>query len=498
MSPLRGFTQSPDPSDFRIAAAYIRVSTEDQVEYSPDAQLVEIRKYASSHGFIIPNEFIFIDEGISGKKTAKRDAFNRMIGTAKQKPKPFDAILLWKFSRFARNREDSIVYKSMLRKQLGIDVISISEPVGDDKMSVIIEAMIEAMDEYYSINLAEEVKRGMSEKARRGGLQATPAFGYRVMDHTLVPVPEEAELVRGIFTRFLSGEGLFPIAKWLNDMGVTTHRGNPFENRTIEYILRNPVYIGKLRWNPSGRTQRDFDNESIILADAKHEPLITSEVWDAAQSRMAQVKAQWRYHGRPVTSRKHWLSGLVRCAGCGSTLIFSSPHYWKCNSYVRGRCKVSQHVTDEKLQGMIFSTLEHDHATDAKLTYKTIRASGERIDELAMLQERRRQLAAKLTRLRDAYLSGVEDLESYGAAKSALEEQSMELSQHIQRIQAPDDTKKADSLLKERIGKCIQVLRDPEADRTTKHNALNNIVEKLVFDKESNTLTAFYRLFLSE
>ena len=66
-----------------------------------------------------------------------------MIGTAKLKPKPFDAILLWKFSRFARNREDSIVYKSMLRK-LGIDVISISENVGDDKMSVLIEAMIEA------------------------------------------------------------------------------------------------------------------------------------------------------------------------------------------------------------------------------------------------------------------------------------------------------------------------------------------------------------------
>ena len=77
-------------------------------------------------------------------------------------------ILLWKFSRFARNREDAIVYKSMLRKQLGIEVVSISENVGDDKMSVLIEAMIEAMDEYYSINLAEEVKRGMTEKVSRG------------------------------------------------------------------------------------------------------------------------------------------------------------------------------------------------------------------------------------------------------------------------------------------------------------------------------------------
>ena len=315
----------------KIAAAYIRVSTDDQVEYSPDAQLVEIRKYAAAHGYVLPNEFIFLDEGISGKHTEKRPEFNRMIGTAKQKPRPFDAILLWKFSRFARNREDSIVYKSMLRRELGIDVISISEPLADDKMSIIMEAMIEAMDEYYSLNLAEEVKRGMTEKARRGGLQSTPSFGYRAEGNVLVPVPEEAALVRSIFDRFISGEGLFPIAKWLNDMGVKTHRGNRFENRTIEYILRNPVYIGKMRWNPTGRTRRDFSNENIILADAQHQPLISQETWDAAQRRMAAVKAQWKYHGRPVTEHKRWMSGLIRCADCGSTLIFASPRYWKCN-----------------------------------------------------------------------------------------------------------------------------------------------------------------------
>ena len=164
----------------KTAAAYIRVSTEDQVEYSPASQLEKIREYAKRNDYILPEEYIFMDEGISGRNTVKRTAFNRMIGTAKTKPKPFDAILLWKFSRFARNREDSIVYKSMLRKQCGIDVISISENVGDDKMSVIIEAMIEAMDEYYSINLAEEVKRGMTEKAGRGQAVTIPSFGYDI------------------------------------------------------------------------------------------------------------------------------------------------------------------------------------------------------------------------------------------------------------------------------------------------------------------------------
>ena len=105
-------------ADYKIAAVYIRVSTEDQAEYSPDAQLAELKKFAAHEHYIIPGDMIFIDEGISGRGTAKRDAFNRMIGTAKQKPKPFDAILLWKFSRFACNREDSIAYESMLRKDL--------------------------------------------------------------------------------------------------------------------------------------------------------------------------------------------------------------------------------------------------------------------------------------------------------------------------------------------------------------------------------------------
>ena len=134
--------------DLRIGAAYIRVSTDDQVEYSPASQLVEIRKYARAHDILVPDEYIFVDEGISGRSTDKRPSFNRMIGTAKTKPKPFDVILLWKFSRFARSREDSILYKSMLRRDLGIEVVSISEPVGDDKMSIIIEAMIEAMEKH--------------------------------------------------------------------------------------------------------------------------------------------------------------------------------------------------------------------------------------------------------------------------------------------------------------------------------------------------------------
>ena len=228
----------------KTVAAYIRVSTEDQIEFSPASQLKQIRKYAKEHDMILPDDFVFIDEGISGRKADKRPGFQRMIGTAKIKPAPFETILLWKFSRFARNREDSIVYKSMLRKQCGIDVVSISEPLGEDKTSVLLEAVIEAMDEFYSLNLSEEVRRGMNEKFSRGGVVSQPPFGYKIGDGVFVPDEVNAPIVQMIFKDYIGGMTYRQLAHKLNAMGVRTTHGNTFGNRNVEYIISNPVYTG--------------------------------------------------------------------------------------------------------------------------------------------------------------------------------------------------------------------------------------------------------------
>ena len=135
--------------EMRIAAAYIRVSTDDQTELSPDSQLAVIRDYAVKNNCVIPDEYIFIDEGISGRKASARPAFNRMIGVAKDTEHPFDLILVWKYSRFARNQEESIVYKAMLRKD-HVDVNSVSEPLIEGPFGSLIERILEWMDEYYS------------------------------------------------------------------------------------------------------------------------------------------------------------------------------------------------------------------------------------------------------------------------------------------------------------------------------------------------------------
>lgn len=482
--------------DLKIAAAYIRVSTEDQAEYSPDAQLVEIRKFASREGFLIPEEFIFMDEGITGRKTDKRDSFNRMIGTAKMRPKPFEAILLWKFSRFARNREDSIVYKSMLRKQLGIEVISVSEPVGDEKMSILIEALIEAMDEYYSINLAEEVKRGMTEKARRGGLQSIPSFGYRLDGGKLAPDPEEADYVRDIFARFIAGEGLLPIAKGLNQMGVRTHRGNRFENRTIEYILRNPVYIGKLRWNPAGKTRRDFANKNIILADAEHEPILDMETWEKAQQRMAEVKARWKYKARPVSELKDWTSGIVRCAACNATLVFSKPHFYKCNNYAKGACGTSQHVKADLISEAIMERLEQDLSSALELPYTIIRSADRGGDEIARLRSALDGIDKKMLRLREAFLAGADTVEEYQNDKQKLTESAAELQDRIEQLENAAAAEDRAAMLKAAISESLLTLRSPIATLEEKHNAADQIIESCTWNKAKNLLQITYRLIV--
>ena len=136
--------------DHKTGAIYIRVSTDRQEELSPDAQRRLLLEYAKSNNIDVPSEYIFQDNGISVRQAKKRPAFQNMIALAKSKEHPIDTIIVWKFSRFARNQEESIVYKSLLKKN-DVDVVSISEPLVDGPFGSLIERIIEWMDEYYSI-----------------------------------------------------------------------------------------------------------------------------------------------------------------------------------------------------------------------------------------------------------------------------------------------------------------------------------------------------------
>lgn len=252
------------------AAAYIRVSTDEQLEYSPESQRKKIVEYAIKNKIELPEIFIFTDEGISGRSASKRPGFQKMISIAKQKPKPFDMILVYSLSRFARSREDSVVYKKMLRNDLDIDIISISQEFGNDKTSILIEALLEAMDEYYSIDLAENVKRGMEERVHRGEIITCPPLGYRIDNGKYVIDDEKKYIVELIFKMYTEGSTFFEIASYLNDNHIMTNRNKKFQSRTVKYILKNPVYIGKLKW---------YDD----YINGVHEPVINTQIWECTQ-----------------------------------------------------------------------------------------------------------------------------------------------------------------------------------------------------------------------
>lgn len=470
----------------RIAAAYVRVSTDDQTELSPDSQIKQIREYAKNHDYILPDEYIYRDDGISGRQTKNRPAFTQMISAAKAKKKPFDAILVWKFSRFARNREDSIVFKSMLKKQ-GIEVISISEPVGDDKMSVLIEAMIEAMDEYYSLNLSEEVTRGMLEKLSRGKCVNSAPIGYEFKDKELVINEEKAEIVRRIYDEYLSGKPMVRIAKDLTADGIKTLYGRAFENRTIEYILRNPLYCGKLRYTQGGKGSRKHyhGDANVLIVQGTHEPIISQEQWDAVQERIQATKDRCPKYSRERAPRKElMLRGLLKCSTCGRTLTNCTSGY-QCTGYIHGLCNVSHHIKHDLIHKQVIDELTQMMPGDITISPKP--QTTKRTSNTAKLIQREE---AKLERIKEAYAAGIDTLEEYKANKQ-------KIVAEIERLKAmviEDDPHEVDiSQLTAKRVKFLELANNPETSQEALNLALKEFIDYIVYDKATETIAIFYR-----
>lgn len=335
-----------------IAAAYIRVSTSHQTEYSPAAQLDDIRSFCAQKNYTLPEEFIFWEEGISGKEAENRPAFQEMMRQARKKENHIQCIIVHKFDRFARSKEDAVLYKALLKKS-GIRVLSVKEPIpADDKFAVIYESILEAMAEYYSLNLAEEVQKGMSKKAQLGEWQSRPPFGYHIIEKRLSPNAADGPAVTLIFSSFLEGKSLKEIAETLNSMGYHLSTGTPFTPRQISYILQNPVYKGVARWTLKHPKEKTF---SIPGA---HPPLVEETLWQQANALLSLHK-----HSRPPNAekRQHWLSGLLYCSACGSPMVLQrtgETHLgYQCKGYKNGICHHSHYISLPQLEKTVLSEL---------------------------------------------------------------------------------------------------------------------------------------------
>lgn len=486
-------SDKPTPKSLEIGAAYIRVSTDDQAELSPDAQIRVIMETAKADGYIIPKEFIFEEKkGISGRKADNRPEFQRMIAVAKsQKPSPFKRLYLWKFSRFARNQEESTFYKGILRKKCGVEIKSVSEPIADGMFGRLIETIIEWFDEYYSYNLSGEVLRGMTEKALRSGYQAVPCLGYKAVGggRPFVLDPDAVPIVEYIFQAYSQGKDMLTIARDLNLQGYKTNRGCPFELRGIQRILVNRFYVGDVTWNG-------------ITFHGTHEtiPSVTS-VFESVQARI-QSEYQPR-HRKQASATAHWLSGLLKCGVCGGSLGFNRtkdekrrPSFFQCWKYSKGvhpdSCSVSVSIAERAVLDSLRSALEsHD------VTYEYIPPENPvTLTEEALLKEALSRLDVKERRIKEAYENEIDTLEEYKTNKLRLKSEREEILLQMEKLQqghpsAPDPQQSKEKLLTQ-ISTVYDLILDPAVSYVEKNNALRRILKKIVFDRKTGTFTFFY------
>lgn len=464
----------------QTAACYIRVSTDDQLEYSPDSQLKLIQDYAAKNGIVLLEDCIFIEEsGISGKSMNKRPEFMKMITVSKKKPKPFDVILLWKFSRFARNMEEAITVKSMLKKN-DIDVISISEPIPSGPFGDLIERVIEWSDAYYLTNLSQEVKRGMKEKASRGEPVCPPPIGYDMIDGKYVP-NADAEFVRNVFNDYLNGVGLRAIAVKYSNLGLKTTRGNLIDNRAVEYMLRNPVYIGKIRWSVNGRaaSTRHYDDPNIMIADGQHEPIVSKEVFEEVQQKLDTQKQLYGRYQRSEQKIEYMLKGLVRCSSCGATLVAINRKCpsMQCHNYARGQCKTSHAIKLEKAEAAVIEYLQNAVISDEfDVEHITKKPSDSPDINYKKLLDNEH---AKLARIKQAYQNGIDSLDEYKYNKEQITASIRKIEEAMKQTAPPINRKE----YRQKIINVLKVVTDPKQTPEVKNASLRTIVNRIVYNK---------------
>ena len=488
-------------SERKTGAIYIRVSTDKQEELSPDAQLRLLMDYAKNNHTDIPMEYIFQDNGISGRKANKRPAFQQMIALAKSKEHPIDTIIVWKFSRFARNQEESIVYKSLLKKN-NVDVVSVSEPLIDGPFGSLIERIIEWMDEYYSIRLSGEVMRGMTQNALRGHYQGDAPIGYRSPGNKKPPEkdPKTIQIPIAMKDLLLSGSSLLQIARKLNEQGYRTKHGNLWDARGVRYVLENPFYTGISRWNYTDRGRQLKPADEVIYTKGNWEPLWDKATLEEIKKHLAMNMRKTK--SRDVSAAKHWLSGQLICSSCGGTLAYSgtkNSRGFQCWKYTKGFCNESHYIGIHPIEKMVIEYLESILHSPAIVYTVISSASADADSKLADLEKQLQKVENKEKRIKAAYLNEIDSLEEYKANKAALLKERAAIEKNIKllTISNTDMSKEEmDKKMKQNISALLTVLQDDSADYVQKGNMMRNVVDHIVFDRENTSLDMFLKLVI--
>lgn len=412
-------------------AEYLRYSSDMQRHESIEAQHRANSEWAKREGHIIVKSYI--DEAKTGTND-NRENFQKMIADSDKKDTQWEGLVVHKIDRFARNRYDSAVYKKKLKDNKKTIFYS-AQDLGDSTAAIMMESVLEGMAEYYSANLAEEVKKGHKENAiqckHNGGI---PLLGYDVDENLYYIINEqEAEIVRLIFDRYAKGFTVTKIIKELNEKGYKTKRGDTFGKNSIYDLVRNEKYIGTYTFGCGNRRKiRGAILPNSTRIENGMPAIIEKEVFEMVQSRIKNNKG-----GGTKASHVYLLTGILFCGKCGESYIGkSSKGYSKygckrrinkvnCDNLYLPKNDIEDYVIDN-MYNIIDSEISNEFVEEVNQQYKN--SKGELEESIVTTTANIASIKIKTRNILNAISSGIfnntikEELDSLEKQQKIFEE----------------------------------------------------------------------------
>lgn len=452
------------------AVAYYRFSSHKQNEQSIEGQRRDCEAYAERNGIKIVREYI--DRAVTGK-TDSRPSFQQMIKDSSGGT--FNACIVWKLDRFARNKYDSAIYKEKLRRN-GVKVISAMEPIPDSPEGILMEAVLEGMAAYYSADLAQKMHRGLRESALKlKMLGGTPPLGYKRDSEGKYAIDEtNAEKVRLIYKLYLGGMGNAEIVRHLNNLGIRTAAGGEFKPNSIYSILENARYTGTYKY------------DDIEIPDAIP-VIIDKDTFEQVQRMKNKNRTTFRRH---YEERKYPLTTKLFCPCCNTMMIGASGYGRKGDKYYYYRCK-NRRKNDKCFTKNVRADLIENQVSEALnnmvMTDEVIEQIAERIYKM---NEHNRNhslinsIAAQLNETENGIRNILKAIESGVISSSLTERLSYLETQKIELQYAMEQEKaKAPELSQEQIEFMLHKLRAEWQDKKYTENLVDTFVHKIYYTK---------------
>ncbi len=509
------FKSPPVPNDGgpRRAALYLRVSTGRQAagDVSIPSQRDLNQRYCDAHGWIVTTEFV--EPGASATDD-RRPVFQRMLEEAASPDRRFDVICVHAFSRFYRNGAEMELTIRRLRK-LGVEVISVTQPTGDDPSQELMRQIIGVFDEYTSRENGKNVIRSMRESAKQGFWNGARApLGYRIIESErrgskikkrLDIDPVEAETLRLIYRLYTEGDGhsgplgVKDTCKWINSHGYRTRLGSTFGVGPLHKILTNAGYAtGKWPFGKrDSRTGQLHDPSLIIYVPVP--PIIPLAVFERVQARLAMNNP--RVTPPRVVNGPTLLTGLATCATCGASMTRTgttrrqkSYTYYSCSGcHRKGKsvCK-GRHVPMSKLDKLVLQNVKEQLLVPERLADILEALMDQRsqkdqavTDRCKGLQSELSEKKDKLARLYRAIEDGVVDLDA------DLKERIQTLKNERDIIQSTLDRietqgRQSSNVTPERIEAFTRLMREKldTGDTQARKAYLRSVISRIVVDDQ--------------